>query len=306
MVDIALAIAPIFILILVGWGLHHRKIFDDGFWAPAEKLTYYVLFPALIVGTLGGQDLSGAPVLELLAAVVVTLTTAAAVLYLWWRVTKRDDGPAFTSILQGGIRFNTYVALSVAEGLYGAEGLAVAALVAGLFSAYVNLLCVSAFTLWGASGGGGAKALVRQLALNPLLVASVLGWTLSASGIGLAPIVDDVLTIAGRAALPLGFLAVGAALRPSRLRGHARAIAASSIVQFGLKPALGAGLALALSLDGVPRAALLIALMVPTAPSAYVLARQLGGDTDAMASIVTAQTLFACVTLPVTAGMLLV
>ena len=33
--------------------------------------------------------------------------------------------------------------------------------------------------------------------------------------------------------------------------------------------------------------------MTPTAPSAYILSRQLGGDTEAMASIITVQTLIA-------------
>ena len=37
---------------------------------------------------------------------------------------------------------------------------------------------------------------------------------------------------------------------------------------------------------------------LPTATSAYILARQLGGDATLMASLITAQTLLAMLTLP--------
>jgi hypothetical protein len=59
-----------------------------------------------------------------------------------------------------------------------------------------------------------------------------------------------------------------------------------------------AGIAAALGLGGVPLAVVIIATAVPTAAASYVLARQGGGDAEAMAAIVTAQTLVAAVTLP--------
>jgi predicted permease len=36
----------------------------------------------------------------------------------------------------------------------------------------------------------------------------------------------------------------------------------------------------------------------PTAPGAYVLAKQLGGDADYMAALITSQTVAAAVTMP--------
>ena len=45
--------------------------------------------------------------------------------------------------------------------------------------------------------------------------------------------------------------------------------------------------------------------MTPTAPSAYILSRQLGGDTEAMASIITVQTLMAFLIMPLLGTLLL-
>ncbi len=46
------ALAPIFVLILLGHLARRLRFVPDGFWPPAEKLTYYVFFPALIVDNL--------------------------------------------------------------------------------------------------------------------------------------------------------------------------------------------------------------------------------------------------------------
>ena len=107
------------------------------------------------------------------------------------------------------------------------------------------------------------------------------------------------------AALPFGLLAVGAALKPEVIRGHIKPIMIASIVQFGLKPLLVALLIAEIGLSGVAAGVLIIAFIVPTAPSAYILARQLGGDTEAMASIITFQTLLAFLLMPLLASLML-
>ena len=57
-------------------------------------------------------------------------------------------------------------------------------------------------------------------------------------------------------------------------------------------------LAWALGLDGVSRDVALLFAALPTATSAYILARQLGGDAELMAALITGQTLLAMLSLP--------
>jgi hypothetical protein len=54
-----------------------------------------------------------------------------------------------------------------------------------------------------------------------------------------------------------------------------------------------------MGLGGAAAGALAIALATPTSTSSYILARQLGGDAPAMASIITFQTLAAFLVMPV-------
>lgn len=52
------------------------------------------------------------------------------------------NGPAFSSVYQGAIRFNTYVGLAVALAVFNPEGGAVAALVMAIMIPSINVLCV--------------------------------------------------------------------------------------------------------------------------------------------------------------------
>ena len=90
-------------------------------WHGLEQLTYYVLFPMLLIQTLVKADLTKVPVAGvggalLLAALAMSLLCLA----LRPLLARLDvDGPAFTSIFQGAIRWQTYVALAVSGNLYG-------------------------------------------------------------------------------------------------------------------------------------------------------------------------------------------
>ncbi|MCB1719341.1 MAG: AEC family transporter, partial [Candidatus Competibacteraceae bacterium] len=290
---------------LLGFGLKRARFMSDEVWSGMEKLTYFVLFPVLLVRTLGKQTLAGAPWPSMLLLITVTLLVAATVLLVWHMLRSSVSGATFTSVFQGGVRFNTYIALAAAQGLFGAEGLALGSVAVGFLIVVINLLCISVFLVWGKMAVRGVMPFIREVIGNPLIIACMIGWVLSLSGVGLPGVTENILEIIGRAALPFGLLAVGAALKPEVIRGHIKPIMIASIVQFGLKPLLVALLIAEIGLSGVAAGVLIIAFIVPTAPSAYILARQLGGDTEAMASIITFQTLLAFLLMPLLASLML-
>ncbi|MFZ0257153.1 MAG: AEC family transporter [Gammaproteobacteria bacterium] len=297
----AAALLPIVAPILLGFALRKSRFLSDEAWAGMEKLTYFVLFPCLLVRTLGAQTLVGVPWAGMLSVVAGTLLTVATVLVLWHRLSASVRDSTFTSIFQGGVRFNTYIALAVAEAFFGAEGLAMGAVAAGFMIVLINLFCISAFAIWGNAAIHGIYPFVRAVLANPLILACTVGWTLSLSQIGLPDIPADMLEVIGRAALPFGLLAVGAALQPEAIRAHLKPALIASTIQFGLKPLTALLLISATGLIGAACGAVAIALIVPTAPSGYILARQLGGDAPAIASIITFQTLLAFVLMPLIA-----
>ncbi len=299
------ALAPTMLLILAGYGLKQARFLTGDTWSGLEKLTYFILFPALLISTLGTRSLAGVPWPAMMVVVVGTVLTVAFLLIVVQRIRASGSGTTFTSIFQGGVRFNTYIALAVAQGFFGSEGLALGSVAAGFMIVLINLLCISVFVIWGKARFEGILPFIREVLGNPLIIACAIGWFLSLSGVGLPGVLENTLAIIGQAALPFGLLAVGAALKPKAILGHAGAIATSSIAQFCLKPLTAALLISCTGLSGIAAGVLIIAFMTPTAPSAYILARQLGGDTETMASIITFQTLLAFLIMPLLAPLLL-
>ena len=76
----------------------------------------------------------------------------------------------------------------------------------------------------------GPPAVVSDIVANQLIIACAIGRFFSLRGIGLPGVTQEIFEILGRAALPLGNLALSDALKPEVIRGHTRPVAISSIV----------------------------------------------------------------------------
>lgn len=305
MTSIADALIPVLALILVGFIIQRTAFLPPTFWPSAEKLTYFLLMPAILIHSLAGKQIGSLPWLKILLTVEGAVLASAILVTLWWLINRQIGGAVFTSLFQGGVRFNTFVALALAENLFGKEGLFLAALGAGFMIILINVLCVSVFSLAvNNTAGVDFKRFARDLLRNPLIIACVIGVGLNVTGIKLPTAIDGVLALGGKAAFPVGLMAVGAAYRAGNLMLHWQQLMVSSAVQFLCKPLIAWGLGTSLGLSGVPLAVTVLLFSVPTAPSAYILSRQMGGDHDSMAAIITVQTGLSFITLPLTVWLL--
>ncbi|MGX9898947.1 AEC family transporter [Arthrobacter sp. SA17] len=125
-----------------------RTFLKPEFWPQAEKLCYFVLLPALFINGTASTELGDLPIgtmAPVLAGSVIV--TAMALILVQWRF--RFDGPAFTSVVQGSIRFNNYLGLSIAVILYGEQGVALAAITNAILVPLVNVLCTIVFARHG-------------------------------------------------------------------------------------------------------------------------------------------------------------
>lgn len=292
-----LALMPIALLIMLGAWLRHRAFLADSFWGQAERLSYYILLPALFFHGLATVQLDGVPVQGMVLALVLS-TVMIAGCVLATRTLVRADDAAFTSVFQGSVRFNNYVGVSAAAGLFGAQGIALAAVANAAIVPTVNILCVLVFARYGAAGRMTLKQMSKQLALNPLVLACFAGIALQVLGTGLPAGIEPLLKALGQASLPLGLLCVGAALELGNVRQWLRPVGYASLIKFVAMP-LATLLACRLfELDGRAAIAALLFQALPTASSSYIMARQLGGDAPLMAGIIACQTLLAGIALP--------
>ncbi len=103
----------------------------------------------------------------------------------------------------------------------------------------------------------------------------------------------------GNASLALGLLCIGAGLKFPSHATTARTLGYYTVLKLIGMPLMAAALIRLGSLQPLEASALLLFAALPTASSAYILATRMGGDGATVASIVSTQTLFSMVTLPV-------
>ncbi|MHA7881305.1 MAG: AEC family transporter [Saccharospirillum sp.] len=295
---IANALGPVFLLILIGVMLRRLDFPGAAFWPGIERLTYYLAFPALLVHRLALADFSEANFLAFGGVIGGSLVLVTLVIWLLKHRVSTTSAD-FTSVFQGGIRFNTYIGLAAASALFGDAGLVIAAIAAGIMIPLVNVLCIVTFALANDEQSLSLTGLLRGLISNPLILGCLGGIGLNLSGVGLPGWSAEVLARLGATALPLGLLAVGVALSLGTVKQDGRAIVYSSLFKFLVLPGTMLGLSALLGLDTLSRQVLLLLACLPTASSAYILARQLGGNAPMMANIISTQSLLAFAIMPV-------
>lgn len=141
MFQVAEALVPVFLLIGLGFGLKRVGFPGEAFWPALDRLAYFILLPALLVATLAGAELGGYDPLPL-AATLACATLAMAAIMLALRPALPADGPAFTSMFQGALRFNSYVGIAAAFLLFGSPGAALMAVAVAVQVPLLNTLSV--------------------------------------------------------------------------------------------------------------------------------------------------------------------
>jgi predicted permease len=289
----ALTLLPDFLLIVLGFLLCRHTTLDRGVWAGAERLVYWLLFPVLLFTSIVKSPLTPAADLAF-AGAGMAVTSAGFLLAATLRRVPGVDAHRQASGAQVAFRFNSYVALAMAERLGGAQSLAWVALLVAVCVPLCN-----AGAVWSLARHGGQNTWV-ELMRNPLILATLGGLLANIAGLHLPAVVDLTLTRIGSAALPLGLMAVGAGLQLGSLASAPRLAAALLGIRHLALPSLGLALGLLL---GLPRGqALVLAAFaaMPTASSCYVLAARMGGDGPYVAGLVTASTLVGMLSLPLT------
>jgi predicted permease len=287
----ALLMLPDFGTILLGALLARRFAFQRAFWEGAERLVYYVLFPALLFSSILRAQFSFATDSLLLIAGVATLLAAMALGFLAHPLF-RPEPRLFASCVQTAYRYNSYVGLALAQSLFGARGVALLALVLSISIPLANLVAVTTLARHGRTSLG------RELATNPLILSTVGGLIANAAQVQLPEAAASFLTRMGAASLALGLLTIGAGLEFRTVKDDPRVLVYFSFVKLVVVPAVALAIAAATGLSGVEAGVLLLFAALPTASSAYILAVRMGGVAAPVAVVITFQTLAAMLTLP--------
>jgi predicted permease len=299
-VNYAQLLFPDFSLILCGYLVCRYTALDRGVWEPVEGLVYYFLFPVLLFQSIVRNPLDLAASSGLIGAGLLMGLCGIALAYSvpWWPwVGRHIDAREHAGAAQVAFRFNSFIALALAERLAGGPGLALIAVLIGVSVPLYNVAAV--WPMVRHANTGFLRALLR----NPLIIATVLGLAANLAGLRIPVWLEPTFTRIGGASLALGLMAAGAGMQLGPLgKGKALAACLLSIRHF-LVPLAAFGLARLFRLDPMQTSVLLAFSALPTASSCYVLAARMGYNGPYVAGLVTLSTVLGLVSLPFALGL---
>jgi len=295
--SILTSLLPVFLIIICGYGLKKGQFPGDQFWPGAERIVYYILYPALLFSTSAGASWEFYSVASMVWAILITMfIMSGLLLVLRPRLTKKDA--SFTSVFQGSIRFTSYIGLAAAFSLYSDEGLYLAAVLITVLIPLVNVLSIMVLVRYGGQKGGWYWIFTTVIK-NPLVIACLTGMLVNLLGFQLPAIVENLANILGKGSLPLGLLAVGASLEITAIKKTSSEIIYACLLKLILLPILMWLSCTLIGVDNLSTAVAVLFAALPGSPLSYILAKQLGGDTKLMSSIIAVQTGISMISLPI-------
>lgn len=288
-------LAPDFSLILLGFLLCRYTALNRAVWEQAEKLVFFVFFPVLLFHSIvrSPLDLSATSGLIMggLTLAGSGIALAYVLPYLPW-LGARIDRREHAACAQIGFRFNSFIALAMAERLAGPEGLLLIAVLIGVCVPVFNIAAIWPMARHSETHFG------RELLRNPFIIATVSGLLANLMGFHIPNWLEPSVSRIGAGSLALGLMAAGAGMRLGSIKEAKALSAAVLLIKHMMMPLVALFLSHALGLNKAQTLVLLAFSALPTAPTAYVLAARMGYNGPLVAGLVTLSTLLGLLSLP--------
>jgi predicted permease len=266
-----------------------------------ESLVYFFLFPVLLFHSIVKSPLDLNAASSLIGAGLSLGLCAIALSYslpYWPILGQRLDRRDHAASAQVGFRFNSFIALALAERLAGPEGLLMISVLIGVCVPLFNIGAVWPMARHANTG------FLRELVRNPLIIATGSGLAANLLGLRIPEWLDPSVSRIGAASLALGLMAAGAGMQLGTLRQGKLLGLSVLTVKHLLLPLIALGMSRLFQLDALQTTVLLAFSALPTASTCYVLAARMGYNGPYVAGLVTLSTLSGMWSLPFALGVL--
>jgi predicted permease len=293
-------ILPIFAIILTGWFAGASGYMPRALAAPLMRFAYYVAMPSLVFLTIADQSLHSLLDWRFLAAFgggsMICFVAVMMFVRIAWGAGVGKSGilAAAASMTNTG-----FVALPILKSLFGPPGVLAAAIATVFVGAIMFPILVLLLEIgrYDTSRNIRTAALLRQIATNPVILATIFGLLWSMLGSELSGPVTSFLTVLGEALTPCALFAIGLDLTIAELRERLGLYALLTALKLAIMPLVVYALCLAANLDRTATVAAVVCSAVPTAKSAYVLAVEYDVEKAVVGAVISMTTLFSVVTL---------
>jgi len=297
--EVLATIIPIFSVVVLGCFARSKGFMPQEFLGPANRLVYYLAIPALIFRSVSKASFQT----DFSATVLLVTLSSAAIAYagawLIGRQACRQPGRVGTFIQCSAHGNHGYIGLPIAFYYLGEAGLVKASILAGFLMILQNVLSVLALQTYSMASAGSERRIrliVEKLVRNPVIVSALVGVMVSVGQVPIPKPIVRFLDILSGLAPPMSLLLIGASLSFAVLRKSFFPLLTSVSIKIIALPIIGLILFLALGVDSADYLPGLILLATPTATVAYVMSKEMGGDSEFAVAAVSTSTVLSALT----------
>lgn len=291
---------PIFLVMVIGWGLKQIGILNDNFVTTANKFNFDVTLPVMLFRNISSVDIKAVFDLN-----YVMFCALASTVCFWaiWGSTKLflKDKYMRGAFVQASFRSSAAVmGLAFIENLYGKSAMG-PLMIVGAVPLY-NIYSVIVLTFEGqgqtdTEQSGKIREAFYNILKNPIIISIFLGLAVSLCGLDFPVLMDKTVDSIAQIATPLALVTLGAGYEGRKALAKIKPTLAASLIKLVLQPAFLLPVAALLGFTGEKMIGILIMLASPTTPSCYIMAKNMKNDGTLTASIVVMTTLLASFTL---------
>ena len=300
------AVAPIVILVTIGYVLKKMGWMTIPFAKAANKLVFHLFLPAMLfLNVYKIEDLGKIELNYIGYVMIMTLVVFFGSLPLVLLVAKKRERRG--ALWQASFRSNyALVGIPLAQALFGDEGVLIATLLSAVFVPAINMLAVVSLTVFRNDGERpSVKKLLIGIAKNPLIQSVLLGLVV----LGIRALFAEadisfrlsdikplfkVLEYLAPLATPIALLALGAQFEFSAVSALRREITLGVLMRTVIVPIVGIGTAYILfrsQFTGAHFAAFIAVFATPVSISSVPMAQEMDADVTLAGQLVVWTTL---------------
>lgn len=289
-------VLPLCLCMVLGYFLRVIGMMKEVTRKDVNRLCFKVFLPIYLFNSIYSTDLAVAFDGRLVLFALGGLFGMFLLLMLLVPVIEKEN-PRRGVMVQGIFRSNFVLyGLPVATSICGEAHLGPTSLLISFVVPMYNVLAVVCLE-WFRGGKPNAKKILRGIATNPLIIASLLGVAMNLLNVPLSSGMQKCVTDLGRVATPLSLVALGSDFMFNRVRGVTKQLTICVAGKLLIFPLIMVTLGVLLGFRGDYLVPLMLMFAAPSAVSSYTMAQQMEGDADLAGAVVVFTTCLSILTI---------
>lgn len=292
------AVAPLFILMMLGYILKRLGVASKSDFDIINKLVFKIFLPVLLF-----YNIYTTTNIETFDVSIVLFTVLGCCVvfglgYVFVRFAIKDNRRR-APMLQGFFRSNfAILGIPLVNSICGENVTGLTYLMVAIVVPLFNVLAVICFELFNTKKGNiNIKSLLMGVVTNPLIVGCGFGLVFFLFKFKLPVVLEKSISDISKIATPLAIVAVGGSFTFKSIKNCAKEVFITVFSRLVLIPFFAIAIATMLGFRGEALACILITFGGPIAISSFAMAQQMDCDEDVAANVVVFSSLLCILTL---------